>query len=145
MKKLLYFLIFAILVAGVYTRYFFYFDVPQNCYISISPSFLEFSNRSVINAINVLKQASYNDYEDLCTNVTKINPNISCGGFEGGCFYNRRPKTIDISTSERSLAWTASVIVHETCHVMQFQESRAMSENECDQKMVNTLVNIVEY
>jgi hypothetical protein len=130
---------------GLVWKYFFYLDPFNGCFIVIYPSWLEFSNTSMKNAIKVLKRTSTDDYQEMCLNVTSINPNISCGGFGGGCFYADQPQSIDISTTNRSLAITASIIIHETCHVMQFKEGRGISEPECDQKMAQALGRIVEY
>lgn len=85
-------------------------------------------------AISVVRYASPDDYRNLCAHVNSINPNISCGGFQGGCYSqykNHKPKEIDIGTSNRSLQWTVVVVMHETCHAMQFQEGRPLSEGEC--------------
>lgn len=145
MKRLLRIVILlSLVVLGIY-KYFFHIDLSNDCFVRINPSWFEFSNSSVKQAISILKHASAQDYDLFCANVSVIDPNLSCGGFDGGCFYDDRPDTIDISTSQRSLAWTASIIVHETCHVIQNKEKRIMSEDECDAMMVETLARIVEY
>jgi len=129
-------------------RYFFYVDLGSRCRISISPSILEFNNLTVKRSIDILKYGSPSDYRDLCKYVGKINPNISCGGFGGGCFrnseFNKGGRTIDVSTANGSLLWTAAVIVHETCHARQLYEKRGFSETECYDAMDETLKRIVQ-
>jgi hypothetical protein len=145
MKKLSTFLIILLVFSGIYLKFFLYLDFSRSCYIKVHPSIIEFSNISMKNALKVLKHASPEDYIDVCENIKTIDPNISCGGFGGGCFYEDEPGTIDISTTYGSLAITAAVIVHETCHAIQSQEDRSLNEQECEIKMADTLSRIVEY
>jgi hypothetical protein len=127
-------LIFVAFPAIVY-YYFFYIDLASGCTISITPSILELSNLNIKRAIGVLKYASPTDYQNLCAHIGNINPNFSCGGLGGGCFWmsdlEKDPRSIDVSTTKDDLAWTVSVITHETCHAMQYQEGRPLSEEEC--------------
>lgn len=141
------FKIFIAIVIFFYLLYrlFFYVDIFTPCFITIAPSWFEFSNLSMKRALKVLKVASSDDYHKICQNIKRIDPNISCGGFGGGCFYTDNPETIDISTTNRSLAYTAAIIVHETCHAMQNNERRALNETECNEMMSKTLKNIIEY
>ena len=106
---------------------------------------MEFSNSNIKKAILVLKNASPEDYQNLCRYVDTIDPNLSCGGFEGGCYYGIRSKTIDVSTSRTSLSWTAAVIGHETCHAMQAKEGRPLDETECYKVDSRILKTIVEF
>lgn len=119
-------------------------DIKNKCYIKIKPSFLEFSNLNIKRAINVLKYGAPTDYKDLCENVKVIDPNLACGGFEGGCYYLNAEKAISISTSNRSLSWTAAVMGHEVCHAMQFNEGRELNEPECYRKTDEILKKLVE-
>lgn len=139
-------IVFLLLVVFVIYKLFFYLDIKNNCYIRINPSLLEFSNLTVKRAIKTLKYASPDDYRNLCDYVKVINPNVSCGGFGGGC-YNWRwnQKSIDISTSQRKLVYTIAVIVHETCHVIQHEESRPFNEDECNQTMDGVIKRIIEF
>lgn len=107
-------------------------DIKNGCYIKIKPAILEFSNTSIKKAIKILKHSSPPDYRDLCKYVKTITPFISCGGFEGGCFLQDTPKTIYVSTSNRSLLQTTNILVHETCHAMQFARgNQGLDESEC--------------
>lgn len=117
--------------------------------ITIKPSFLEWSNSNIKRAIKTLKYGSPDDYRTFCAYVDTVDPTQSCGGFGGGCFYpsKKTARTIDIGTSQRNLAWTAAIIMHETCHVIQYKEGRPFDENECynvDNKTIKTLVNFPE-
>lgn len=129
-----------------YFHFFVYYDASNNCRISIKLSMLEWSNLNIKKALGVLKYGSPEDYKLVCKNIKKINPNISCGGWQGGCFHpNSGDKAeIDVSTAHGDfLAWTAGVIVHETCHYVQYKEGRDLDETECYAKgdgLVNKLV-----
>ncbi|HEY4478601.1 MAG TPA: hypothetical protein VI775_02040 [Candidatus Paceibacterota bacterium] len=60
------------------------------------------SDRRIIKKIIKYLKSNYPDeYVKVCNNVTTIDPNISCGGFGGGCYseYNRNPGVIDISVT----------------------------------------------
>jgi len=143
-KTTLILVIFAIL----FIRPFFYFDFKHGCKITIYPSLTEYSAPKIVKrALRILKKVSPPDYQDVCDRVSVINPNISCAGFGGGCFINTPTlsRTIDISTSQRSLAWTVGVIVHETCHAKQGYEKRSFDENECyleDDRIINDIVEL---
>jgi len=125
-------------------NYVYYFDSEAGCKIRIIPS-LEFSNSNIKEALKVLKFASPEEYATVCAHVDVINTNVGCGGFGGGCFYASDPKTIFISTSQRSLAMSAAIIVHETCHVIQGQENRSFDEQECYEADDRVLRNIVQF
>jgi len=137
--------IFFILLALVYWKYFIYIDIKNGCFITISPSILELSNSVMKKGLQVLKYGAPEDYAKVCQHVNKINPNISCAGFGGGCFQQNSPKTIDISTSNRSILWTSLIIVHETCHVIQFQTTGKNEEGPCYEAMDNTMAKLVIY
>ncbi len=102
-KRVIKISIFLIFLAFLWYRYFFYADIPTDCYLRIKPSLLEFSNTNIKRAIKTLKHGSPDDYRKLCAYVDIIDPNISCGGFGGGCFYpsKKSARSIDISTSQR--------------------------------------------
>ena len=144
-KRLTKIIIFLAIPLFLIYHYFFYADILQGCYIKIKPAILEFSNLSIKKAIKILKYGSPKDYKNLCDNVRAITPFPSCGGFGGGCFDKERAKTIDISTTKRDLIWTAGVIVHETCHVIQNKENRAFDEGECYKAGDAILKHIVEF
>ncbi|OHA52474.1 MAG: hypothetical protein A3A30_04940 [Candidatus Terrybacteria bacterium RIFCSPLOWO2_01_FULL_48_14] len=123
--------VMGLIAAFILFRYFLYIDSSAGCRITILPSWLEFSNLNVQRSIRILKHASPPDYQDLCMYVKTIDPNLACAGFEGGCFYPNRPRSISVSTSQQSAAWTVGVLVHETCHAKQFHEDRPLDEGEC--------------
>jgi hypothetical protein len=128
-------LMFLIIVLLLIYHYFLYVDIKNGCYIKIKPSILEFSTPNIKKAIKILKNATPEEYQKVCANVITINPNLGCGGFNGGCFYTgtyNNPTEIHISTANKSyLGWTAAVIAHENCHLIQNKEKRAMDEGEC--------------
>ena len=137
------------LVTALALRYLVYADVGSGCYIFIRLSFVGDSNTTIKRALETLRHGSPDDYRKVCTHVATINPNPSCGGFGGGCFWhnkdNRIRATIDVST-ENGLIWTVGIIVHETCHAIQFQEGRPPGhdlETECyreDDRILRALV-----
>jgi len=139
-------IIFLAIVGFFVYRYFFYIDIGNKCFVKIKPSFTELSNRNIKQAILVLKNAVPKEYEKFCRNVDTIDPNISCGGFGGGCYYHNERGSISVSTSNNSfLGWTAAIIAHETCHVVQHNENRPFSETECYTIDNNVLKSIVKY
>ena len=143
-KKIFFIIFLLYLASSIAFKYFYYYDRQNDCSIKISPS-LEFSGGTIVRAINVLKNSSFEDYQDLCKNVDNINTNVACGGFGGGCFYHNRPKSITVSTSGRNLTYTVSVIVHETCHAIQFSENRDASEPECYAAGKRILQKIIQF
>lgn len=144
-KKLFKLTLFLIVVASIIYTFFFYIDFKDKCYIRINPSFLEFSNLSIKRAIKALKFASFDDYRALCENVKVIHPNVSCGGFQGGCYYPDETKSISITTSQRGLlSWTAGIIVHEVCHAKQHKEGRTFDETECYKETDRILKKLIE-
>ena len=141
----------AFLIIGFFLirRHFYYTDGEYDCSIQLLPSLtLEFSNANTKKAIRLLKYASLKDYKTICANVSRINLNVSCGGFGGGCYFDfltKNPGSIDISTSRSDLAWTAAIIVHETCHLLQYQSGRKLGEEECykeDHRVIQKIVEI---
>ena len=139
----------AVLVAIV-LRYFVYVDRGEGCFITIRPSYVDFNNATMNRALEILKYASPADYRNVCTHVGTINPNPSCGGFGGGCFWAHEAQrgghaTIDVSTENGALLWTVAVIVHETCHAMQFDQRRVMSQDECYRENDRILRTLVQF
>jgi hypothetical protein len=130
-------------------RYFVWIDVGARCVIAIRPSLVGYDNSTVKRALETLRHGSPDDYRQVCTHVATINPNPSCGGFGGGCFWhgegNRGRASIDVST-EHGLIWTVAILVHETCHARQFHEGRPPKfdlEQECygeDDRILRALV-----
>jgi len=146
LKKIVKISILILIIGFFIYRYFFYIDFSNSCYIKIKPSFTELSNSNIKEAIKILKLTSPDEYDKLCSNVKIINPNLSCGGFGGGCFYKSSGREIDISTAHSGfLAQTAAIIIHETCHAIQYQEGRNLSEQECYEADDVILKRIVEY
>lgn len=144
LKKFLKILILFAIISFVIHHYFFYIDLSNGCFIKIKPSIFELSTNNIKKAIKILKHATPDEYLKLCTHVKTINPNPSCGGFGGGCFYTRYNGQIEISTSNKSfLGQTAAIIVHETCHAIQHNEKRDLNEPECyglDNEVLKSLI-----
>ena len=144
LKRILKILIIILIVGAVIYRYFFYIDFSNHCNIKIKPSLTELSNSNIKEAIRVLKRAVPEEYNKLCKHVKMISPNLGCGGFGGGCYYHNDKKEIYISTAYGGfLGLTAAIIAHETCHAIQHQEGRSLSEQECyevDDKVLKTIV-----
>ena len=141
----------AFLIIGIILirRHFYYTDGKYDCSIQLLPSLtLEFSNANTKSAIRLLKYASLEDYKTICANVSRINLNVSCGGFGGGCYFdfmNKNPTSIDISTSRSDLAWTSAIIMHETCHLLQYKDGRGFNEEECyreDHRVIQKITEI---
>ena len=136
-------------VIVVALRYFVWMDLGARCVIGIRPSLVGYDNSTVKRALETLRHGSPEDYRQVCTHVATINPNPSCGGFGGGCFWhsegNRGRASIDVST-EHGLIWTIAILVHETCHASQFHEGRPPKfdlEQECyaeDDRIMRGLV-----
>jgi hypothetical protein len=133
----------------VVLRYLVWIDLGARCVIGIRPSLVGYDNSTVKRALETLRHGSPEDYRKVCTHVATINPNPSCGGFGGGCFWhsdgNRGRASIDVST-EHGLIWTIAILVHETCHAIQFHQGRLPSfdlEQECyaeDDRIMRALV-----
>ncbi len=134
-KKILFkrakYLLLILLILSIIYHFFFYIDIKNRCFVIIKPALIELSNTSMKKGLRYLKKNFPTQYGDFCKNVNVINPNISCGGFGGGCFYRNSPKTVYISTTFGNYINAAKVIIHETCHVIQLKEGREMSETEC--------------
>jgi hypothetical protein len=148
MKKIIKILIILVILASLYYRYFLYIDYSHDCHIKLKHSLLELSARNIKEALKVLKRTDTEEYNKLCTNIKIINPNFACGGFGGGCYYTgpRTQGEIYVSTARDSnLAWTAAVIAHETCHAIQYNENRELSEDECHKIGDKVLKNLVIY
>jgi hypothetical protein len=139
----------AVVLAVVAARYVVWLDPGAGCVIGIRPSLVGYDPTTVKRALDTLRHGSPDDYRRVCTHVATINPNPSCGGFGGGCFWhsegNRGRASIDVST-EHGLIWTVAILVHETCHAVQFHEGRPPGfdlEQECyaeDDRIMRTLV-----
>ncbi len=143
-------LFFAVLPAYLIQRYFLYIDMPHSCFITIRPSIASFSNLEMKRGLQLLRQTLPDDYQTVCARVSGIDPNFGCGGFGGGCFFpaeqqSRNKGLITVSTNPGNTAATAAVIVHETCHAVQFHENRKFDENECHTEDDRVLKAIVDY
>jgi hypothetical protein len=139
----------AAVVAIAAVRHFVWIDLGARCLIGLRPSLVGYDNRTVKRALETLRQGSPEDYRRVCAHVATINPNPSCGGFGGGCFWHGQDRgsraSIDVST-EHGLIWTVAILVHETCHARQFHEGRPPRfdlEQECyaeDDRVLRALV-----
>jgi hypothetical protein len=137
------------LLVIVVLRYFVWIDPGARCVIGVRPSLVGYDTTTVKRALATLQHGSPEDYRRVCAHVATINPNPSCGGFGGGCFWhnegNRGRASIDVST-EHGLIWTVAIIVHETCHAIQYHQGRppqADLEQECyaeDDRILRALV-----
>lgn len=148
MRRFIKVTIIVFIISAIFYRYFYYIDFANSCYITIKPSIMEFSSQNIKQAIEVLKYAVPEEYAKFCGHVKAINPNFACGGFNGGCYYaeNLASKEIDVSTANSSyLGWTAAVIAHETCHAIQAQEKRAISEDECYKIGNKVLKKVIDF
>ena len=123
-------------------RYLIWIDLPGRCVITMRPSLVGYDNTMVKRALETLRHGSPEDYRKVC-----VHP--ACGGFGGGCFWHGEGQkgraTIDVST-EHGLIWTVAIIVHETCHAVQYHEGRPPHfnlEDECyseDDRIMRALV-----
>jgi hypothetical protein len=136
-------------VMVVVVRSFVWWDPGARCVIGLRPSLVGYDTTTIKRALATLAHGSPEDYRNVCAHVATINPNPSCGGFGGGCFWhtegNRGRASIDVST-EHGLIWTVAILVHETCHARQFHEGRPPKfdlEQECygeDDRILRSLV-----
>ncbi len=133
MKKILKF-IFLFVLFGLFVYHFFiYFDKDNKCFITIIPSYLP-SNLDTKEAIRIIKYATPDNYQKLCTNIEVIDMNPSCGGFDGGCFRASKPQKIYVGNDQSNPAVGSAIIIHEMCHAMQAREGRYLDEVECYEK-----------
>ncbi len=133
------------LVVTPFFYFFTYIDISESCGIFILPSLIEASNLTIKKAITIVKNYSPQDYKNLCKYVSTISPNLGCGGFEGGCYYDSERGVIYISTSNRNLVNAPPIIVHEVCHVMQAAQKRPFDESECYHKDTVFWKGMVQY
>lgn len=133
-----------LVIVAIGFRMFVYYDPDNGCTIKVLPSFQP-SNWDFRQVLKLLKTTSRQDYEYLCTNVETINKDIACGGFDGGCYYTDRSKTLYIGNDQDNMAVTMAVIVHELCHARQYNEGRVLAEYECYAKGVEYLTNLYAY
>jgi len=142
--------VFGVAIVGFLgVRYFAWLDPGNGCYLYLRPSLVGYDNTTIKRALDTLRHGSPEDYRKVCAHVATINPNPSCGGFGGGCFWHgeaqRGRASIDVST-EHGVIWTVGIIVHETCHAIQFHEGRPRGwnlEDECykeDDRILRALV-----
>ncbi len=118
------------LVVSLFYHFFLYIDIFHGCFITIRPALTELSNTTMKKGVYYLKTNFPQQYQDFCSNVRVINPNISAG--TGGEYqYLENPDMIAISTAFGKYTDAAKAIIHETCHAMQFKSGRPFSEPEC--------------
>jgi hypothetical protein len=125
-------------------HFFLYIDIKNGCFIGIIPSLLP-GNLSVKKMVKVIKLTSPDNYELLCSDVRIINKNVSCGGFDGGCYESRKPKSIYIGNDQNNLGLGAAILIHELCHREQLKHNRPFIEEECYKKGWEFMQNIVVY
>lgn len=137
-KRLLKYVLTLLFCGWLFYHFFLYIDLSHGCFITLRPAITELSNASVKKGIRYLKANFPNQYQLFCDNVSSIDPNIACGGLGGGCFYHGKnredPQSISISTTFGDYLNAAKVIIHETCHAIQYRENRSPSETECHEK-----------
>lgn len=144
-RKLLGWFLVLCLCGTFFYRSFYYVDSSQGCFIRFTPSiFLEFNTGNIKQGIQILKKAAPEEYDKLCQYVGTINANVSCGGFQGGCYQPGQSKQIYVSVSHSEyLGWTAGIIAHEVCHARQAYENREFSEPECYEVTNQVLQQVV--
>lgn len=130
-KKTLGTILLLCLLPILYWHFFIYYDPAEDCFIRIKAGFSELSNVTMKRGLVYLKENFPEEYTNTCSHVTHIHPKKGCGGFGGGCFYYNEPTTIVISTPYGMEKAAAKVIIHETCHVIQYKNGDPMSEAEC--------------
>ncbi len=133
-RQLIKFIVFLLFLFFLFYHFFLYWDFSNKCFITMKPSFFEFSNTTIKKGIKYLKSNYKPQYQDFCKYVSSINPNPACGGYGGGCFYGDNTREIYISTHYGKVKNAAKVIIHETCHAKQMAENRTPSEDECYKK-----------
>jgi len=125
---------------------FIYVDFKQGCAITVEPAFLNFNNRSIVDALKILKNASPADYTRTCAYVEHIGttlPPTGCPFLGGGCFWSKNPNNIYIQHGANTQAITASTIAHEACHAEQFARNEDGSEPECYAAGTRVIKNII--
>jgi hypothetical protein len=129
-RKLLGIILIISIVGFFIYHYFYYYDPTNGCLIKIAPT-LQPSNWNTSEALHILKNSAPDKYAYLCRKVSIINKNSSCGGLDGGCFYTDTGNTLYIGGDQDNLALTVAIIVHELCHLEQYDSGRTLSEVEC--------------
>lgn len=66
---------------------FRYDDFANGCHIKIPLSITELNNLQIKEGIKLLKEKSPVDYQELCSSVKSISPELACGGMGGGCYH----------------------------------------------------------
>jgi hypothetical protein len=140
-----------ILLAIIWLVYesFFYVDPIAGCFVSFRPSVIfEFNTGNIKNSITLLKNAVPDEYQKFCKYVKKVDANLGCGGFGGGCYYANNTTLNEITVSaghDERIEVVAGVVAHETCHAIQFYEKRSMSESECYEIFDKVLNKVVKF
>ncbi len=136
-------IIFVLYLIFGFAQNFFYADPSSGCFIRIPPS-ADLNNHKIREAMQLLKIASPSDFSAVCGQITTIDPNISCGQFEGGCFQGI-PGEISVDTSNHTLAMVAQTIVRTACQARQADKKVANDPKTCYQEGYTTLNNLVAY
>ncbi len=137
-------LLVSILVAVVVLNAFYYVDIPNKCLIRVVPNVLP-SNWNAKEIISILKNTSPENYDFMCKNISTIDKNSACGGFDGGCFYSNDKRKIYIGNDQNNVALTTAIVVHELCHARQFSEKRPILEPECYEKGWDYMRSVLVY
>lgn len=125
---------------------FRYDDWKNGCHIKLKPSLLELSNLKIKEALTVLRVGMPEEYRRVCNNIDLVEPDLPCGGAGGGCFHPNQGSKIVISIEHGgTVAHTASIIAHETCHYLQQEQKRPFDENECYAKGDEVTNALIQY
>jgi len=138
--KIFFWFIFPVTLVNFWV--FRYDDFSNNCHIKIKLSLLEWNNLRIKKALKFTRDNSPNYYHKVCSHIDIISPDLPCGGAGGGCFRVENPRQIEISVENHrdNSSLTAAMIIHETCHSIQYQDKNgALSESECYHEMNNFL------
>jgi hypothetical protein len=138
-------ILFVLLIIGAFVyKNFVYTDEQYYCSIKVLPSFQP-SNWDFRKVFTLLKQTAPEEYKYMCANVSTISKDMSCGGFDGGCYYTEQRRTLYIGNDQDNIAVTVAVIIHELCHARQNNEGRPLIESECYQKAAVYLNGLYSY
>ena len=140
-KKIIKISITTIFLVFVLFKVFVYMDLSSGCFIFTIPTYLPTN----VSTKKHIKFASPDDYNTLCSDIRVINKNISCGGFDGGCYEKRKPNTIFLGNDQDNLGLSSAIVIHELCHRQQAKDSKSFSELECYKRGGEFLEDIVAY
>jgi|GEM_PF-1867363 len=132
-KILIYFVLPCVILNFWILRYDDFFN---GCHIKIQFSLLNWNNLEIKKAIQFIKRKQPDDYEKICRYVKNIDLYLPCSFSAAGCFRNNSPGTIGVYTYQHDEnndpSYTAAIIVHETCHAIQYDEGRINGDRETE-------------